>query len=78
MSVQDYIAEFDNLTLHCDVREHRSHTITRFVGVLRFKIKCAMISGSYDLDTIERLLICLKDRLDFQKVSQYQGLVFYV
>jgi len=28
MSVQNYIAKFEDLTLRCDVREHRSHTVT--------------------------------------------------
>jgi len=31
MSVQVYIAKFENLTLCCDVREHHSHIVTRFV-----------------------------------------------
>jgi len=29
--VQDYIAKFENLTLYYDLREYRSHTITRFI-----------------------------------------------
>ena len=50
--VQDYIAIFKDLT-HCsDVREHPLGTITRFVLSLR-QIKRAMITGPYDLDTIE-------------------------
>ena len=49
MSVQDYIA------LRCDVREHRSHVVTRFVWDLRSKIRCDMIIGSYDLDTVEEV-----------------------
>jgi len=55
MSVQHYIATFD-LTCRFDVREHRSHTITRFVLGLNFKIKRDMIVGSYDLDTVEEAL----------------------
>ena len=42
-----------------------------------------MITGSCDLDTIEeafdavlKIDLKLKDRLDFQKVSQYQNSVF--
>jgi len=31
MSVQDYITKFEDLTLRCDVREHHSHTVTRFI-----------------------------------------------
>jgi len=38
MSVQDYIAKFEDLTFHCDVREHRSQTVTRFIWGLRSKI----------------------------------------
>ena len=53
MSVQDYIAKFEDLTHHCDVREHHSQTITRFVLGLRSKIKYAMITSSHDVDTLE-------------------------
>ena len=53
MFVQDYIVKFEYLTLHYDLREHRSHTVTRFVWGLRFKIRRVMITGSYDLDTVE-------------------------
>ena len=53
MSAQDYIAKFENLTLCCDVREHRSHTTTRFVWGLKSKIRRVIITGSYDLDTVE-------------------------
>ena len=35
------------------MREHPSETVTRFVWDLRPKIKCAMITGPYDLDTVE-------------------------
>jgi len=50
--VQDYIAIFKDLTHRSDVREHPLGTITRFVLSLR-QIKRAMITGPYDLDTIE-------------------------
>jgi len=53
MLVQDYIAKFEDLTLYCDVREHPSHTVTRFVWGLKSKIRHVMITGSYDLDTVE-------------------------
>jgi len=53
MFVQDYIAKFENPTFHCDVREHCSHTVTSFIWGLKSKIKCAMITGSYDLDAVE-------------------------
>jgi len=35
------------------VRKHHSETITRLVWGLRLKIKCAMITDFYDLDTVE-------------------------
>jgi len=54
MSVQDYIAIFENITRHCDVREHYSQTITRFVSGLRSKIKCAIIMSFHDVDTLEK------------------------
>jgi len=53
MSVQNYIVIFKDLTHHSDVREHHSETITRFVWVCVLKIRRSMITGSYDLDTIE-------------------------
>jgi len=53
MSVQGNIAIFKDLTHHSEVREHNSETITRFVWGLRSKIRRAVITGSYDLDTVE-------------------------
>ena len=53
LSVQDYIVIFKNLTHRSDVREHPSETVTRFVWGLQPKIKRAMITGPYDLDTVE-------------------------
>ena len=53
MSVHDYIAIFKNLTHRSEVREHPSETITRFVWDLRPKINRVMITGPYDLDTVE-------------------------
>ena len=35
------------------MREHPSATVTSFVWGLRLKIKRAMITGPYDLDTVE-------------------------
>jgi len=58
--VQNYIATFEDLTRCSDVREHRSQSsqmTARFVSCLRSKIKRAMITGSYDLDTVESLLM---------------------
>ena len=75
MSVQNYVAIFEDLTRHSNVREHRSETITRFVYDLRPKIRCVMITSSYDLDTIEEAFdIALK--IDFQNISQCQSPVF--
>ena len=31
MPVQDYIAKFEDLILCCDVREHCSYTVTKFI-----------------------------------------------
>jgi len=45
MSVQDYIIIFEGLTYRCDMREHCSQTITRFVSGLRYKIKRFMITS---------------------------------
>ena len=43
MSIQNYIAIFEDLTRCYDVREHRSQTISRFILGLRSKVKRAMI-----------------------------------
>ena len=53
MSFYDYIVKFEDLTIRCDVREHYSHTVTRFVWGLRSKIRRAMITAFYELDIIE-------------------------
>ena len=53
MSVHDYIAIFKDLTYHSEMRKHHSETVTGFVWVLQSKIKRAMITGPYDLDTVE-------------------------
>jgi len=69
MSVQDYIAKFEDLTLCCDVREHHSHTVTRYVWGFRSKIRCVMITGSYDLDTVEEAFdVALKIDLTFKRL----------
>ena len=56
MSVHKYITIFKDLTLRNEVREHPSETLTRFIWGLRPKIKHAMITGPYDLDTVEDAL----------------------
>ena len=62
MSVQDYIAKFEELTLCCGVREYCSQTVTRFIWNLRSKIRRAMITGSCDLETVEEAFdVALKE-----------------
>ena len=39
MFVQDYITKFEDLTLCCDLSEHRSHIVIRFVWGLRIENK---------------------------------------
>ena len=58
------------------MREHRSQNVTRFVWGIRSKIKRAMITDSYDLNTVEEAFNVALKRLDFENVSQYQGPVF--
>ena len=67
LSVQDYIVIFKDLTHRSDVRKHHSETITRFVWGLRPKIKRAMITDPYDLDTVEDAFkVALKLDLTFK------------
>ena len=69
ISFQNYIAKFEDLTLHCDVREYCSHTVTRFIWDLRSKIRRAMITGSYDLDTVEETFdVALRIDLTFKRL----------
>ena len=77
MSVLDYITIFKDLT-HCsNVCEHHSETITMFVLGLRPKIRRAMITGPYDLDTVEEAFdVALKLDLTFKTLVNYQGPVF--
>jgi len=85
MSVQNYITKFEDLTLYCDVREHRSQTITRFVWGLRSKIRRVMITDSYDLDTVEEAFdITLRIYLIFKRLvnakarcPKYEGYRLY-
>lgn len=39
LSVVDYIAEFENLMMRCDVSEQEEQTIARFLGGLRREIE---------------------------------------
>ena len=51
------------------MREHRSHTVIRFVWGLRSKIRHAMIIGSYYLDTVEEAFdVTLKIDLTFKRL----------
>ena len=73
MSIQDYIAKFEDLTLRCDVRHHY-HTVTRFVWGLRYKIRRVMITGSYDLNTVEEAVnVALKIELTFKSLVNTKG-----
>ena len=85
MSIHDYIAIFKDLTHHSEVREHPSETVTRFVWGLRPKIKRAMITDPYDLDTVEEVFdVALKLDLTFKtlvnakaRCSQCEGYGHY-
>ena len=57
------------MTCRSDIREHRSETITRFVWGLRSKIWRAMITGSYDLNTVEEAFdVAIKIDLTFKRL----------
>ena len=67
MSIQDYIIIFKDLTRRSEVRKHHSETITRFIWGLRLKLRCALITGFYDLDTVEEAFdVVLKLDLTFK------------
>ena len=67
MSIQNFIVIFEDLTCRCDVREHCSQTIIRFVSSLRSKIKRAMFTSSHDVDTLEEAFdFALKIDLTFK------------
>jgi len=66
ISVQDYIAKFED----GDVREHRSHTVTRFILGLKSKIRRDMINDSYHLDIVEKAFdVTLKIDLTFKRLA---------
>ena len=51
------------------MREHLSHIVTRFVWGLKTTIRLAMITGSYDLDTIKEAFdAVLKIDLTFKRL----------
>jgi len=67
MSFQDYIAIFLDLTHRNDMRVHHSEIITRFVWSLRPEIRHTIITGSYDLNTVEEAFdVALKINLTFK------------
>jgi len=69
LSVRDYIARFEDLAHRCNVREHRSLTITRFVSSLSFDIRRAIISSSYGVDFVEDVFdFALKIDLTFKEI----------
>jgi len=69
ISVQDYIAIFEDFTHRCDMREHRFQTITRFVSNLKSKIRHVMINDSYDFDTVKEAFdVILKIDLTFKRL----------
>ena len=77
MSVQDYITIFKNSTHRTNVREHHSENITWFVWSLQPKIRCAMIIGSYDLDTVKEAFdVALKIDLILKTLVKAKGSVF--
>jgi len=70
ISVHDYIIIFKNLTHRTEVREHPSEIVTRFVWGLRSKIKRAMITGPYELDTLEEAFdVALRLDLTFKTLG---------
>ena len=79
MSVQDYIAIFKDLNHRSNMSEHHSKTIISFVWGLVSKIRCAMITGPYDLDTIEEAFdVALKLELTFQTLVNVKAGVLSV
>ena len=76
---------FKDLPYRSEVREHHSEIITKFVWGLRSKIRRAMITGSYDLDTVEKAFdVVLKIDLTFKmlvnakaRCSKYEGYEHY-
>ena len=69
MFFQNYIAIVEDLTCLCNLREHHSHIITRFASGLRSKIKCNMITGFHDVDTLEEAFdFALKLHLTFKEL----------
>jgi len=75
LSVRDYIAIYKDLTYCCDVREHRSQTIIRFVLDLRSDVRRAMITSSYGVDSIEDAFgFVLKIDLTFKEIISAKSL----
>jgi len=67
LSSRDYIVKFEDLSRYCDVREHCSHIITRFISGLRFDIRRAVITSSNCVDSVEDAFgFALKINFDFQ------------
>ena len=69
LSVSDYITRFEDLTHRYDVKEHCSHTITRFVSRLRYNTRRAIITSFYGVDSvIDAFDFALKIDLTFKGI----------
>ena len=59
------------------MREHHSHIVTRFVWGLRYNIRRDMITGSYDLDTVEETFdVALKINSTFKRLVNVKAWCF--
>ena len=70
----DYIARFNNLTLHCDVREDCYQTIFRFCSGLRPDVRCAMLTSSYYVYSVEEAFrFVLELELSFKRIFIFKA-----
>ena len=74
MSIRDYIARFNDLTLCFDVREDRCRTISWFCLSLRFDIRRAMLTSSYQVDSVEEAFhLTLELELSFKGIFIFKA-----
>ena len=74
MSVQYYIAKFDDLTLYCDMRKDRSQTTSKFCLGLRSTIRGVMITSSYHVDSVkEAFHLALELELAFKGIFIFKA-----
>ena len=76
MSIQDHIVRFDDLILRCDVREDCYQSISTFCSGLMSDVRRAMLTSSYDVDSIDEAFhLALELESSFKEIFIFKASV---